>query len=134
MNYRDEIRKAIGFARERGWKIIKKSGLVHGALVRGEPKIKVCPLMAVVIMHAKEPARKAQLKKHEISSDSLARRVGKILGVPDFVAHEFMGSFDGNEIDDRPWPRGASPKHIRLAMEYASFGEELRKELKPKHT
>lgn len=129
--YEHEIRRAVGFARERGWRIMNNGCFTHGPLVRGKRTVLVCPIMALVLMNATETNRAAQLKKGYVSLDGLTRRAAKILKVKPLVIDQFMGGFD-NTDEDKPWPRGTSGKTITLAGAFGDFGDALRKELRPR--
>jgi hypothetical protein len=138
-SYESEIRRAVGFARERGWKFIRKTCFSTGPLVKGKPRVCVCPLMALVVMNAKDPeaALKRLISRHRsgqtVHPDDLARSAGKVLGVKPVVAMEFMGCFDNNGDDDTyEWPRGTTEATKALAHDFGQLGHMLRKELKPK--
>lgn len=134
--HQQEIRSAIGFARERGWKIVNKSCLTFGASKRkNQPgQVKVCPLMAFVLMKGNERALKAQLKKGSVHPDNVARRAAKLLGIRPLPLEQFMGDFDNNEEDPHGWPRGTDEETKQLACDWGDFGHALRKELKARAT
>ena len=127
------LRRAIKYAQKRGWPIVKNVCMTEQVrVVKGKkaPTICVCPIMALVLMHASERSVAAQLKKGDVSIGSTARRAATLLRVSPYVVQNFMGAFDGNPDDDFT-PH--LPKHtLILGERFAQLAQKLAKELKPR--
>jgi hypothetical protein len=121
-NVQREIRKAIGYAQERGWRVIR-----NHCVVRTAKSCKVCPMAALVLMGM--PANRQD--KYEGNIEDVKKRAGKILGVKPVVVDCFMGAFD-NSKEGVEWPRGTTDETKALAQDFGDLGEKLRNELKPK--
>lgn len=121
------IRAAIGFAKERGWKIAKRT-----CLTTERGKVYCCPMTALVLQESK-PKAQEKLLATGLHIDNLLRRAGRILGVKAAVVQQFTGGFDNDSYEeDVGWPKGFTNEDKWLCIDFDDLGVRLRKELKPR--
>ena len=128
------VARALTFAKDHGWRIIKNKCLVvlPGKTPASKPKTCVCPMMALWLEGLDEKTRARTIKKGAVLPETLARNLGKRLNVHPQVIQQFMGTFDDQQGIEKPWLRSMSELDINRAVLMEDIATNLRKKLRPK--